>query len=104
MLGALGVAVRSPRLPSWTVMGTADKAALRTRLLAARRAAPAEVRAAEVHTLQQHLTWLAMGAATVCAYVPVGAEPGAIAMLDALWERKLRVLLPVARTTSEDVP
>ena len=39
---------------------------------------------------------------TVCAYVPVGAEPGSIQMLDALLRRADRVLLPVARTTADD--
>ena len=32
---------------------------------------------------------------TIAAYVPVGPEPGSIAMLDALRERDHRVLLPV---------
>jgi 5-formyltetrahydrofolate cyclo-ligase len=35
---------------------------------------------------------------TVCAYVPVGTEPGSIEMLDMLLRRAKRVLLPVART------
>lgn len=32
---------------------------------------------------------------TIAAYVPVGTEPGSVAMLDALRERGHRVLLPV---------
>ncbi|NKU85931.1 5-formyltetrahydrofolate cyclo-ligase [Rhodococcus hoagii] len=36
--------------------------------------------------------------ATVCAYVPVGSEPGSIEMLDALRAAGLRVLLPVTVT------
>ena len=35
---------------------------------------------------------------TVCAYVPVGSEPGSVAMLDALPGAGARVLLPVAVT------
>ena len=38
----------------------------------------------------------------VCAYVPVGAEPGSIEMLDALLRHADRVLLPVARTAADD--
>lgn len=41
---------------------------------------------------------------TVCAYVPVGAEPGSIAMLDVVLQRTGRVLLPVARTTADGSP
>src|ERR1700733_4774028 len=41
---------------------------------------------------------------TVCAYVPVGAEPGSIEMLDVLLQRANRVLLPVARTTADNSP
>ena len=42
------------------------------------------------------------GGGTVCAYVPVGAEPGSIEMLDVLLRQADRVLLPVARTTADD--
>jgi 5-formyltetrahydrofolate cyclo-ligase len=41
---------------------------------------------------------------TVCAYVPVGAEPGSLEMLDVLLRRAGRVLLPVARTAADDSP
>ena len=41
---------------------------------------------------------------TVCAYVPVGTEPGSIEMLDMLLRRAGRVLLPVARTAADDTP
>ena len=41
---------------------------------------------------------------TVCAYVPVGAEPGSIEMVDALLRRCGRVLLPVARTAADNAP
>lgn len=45
---------------------------------------------------------LADGGETVCAYVPVDAEPGSIEMLDVLLRQAERVLLPVARTTGDD--
>ena len=38
----------------------------------------------------------------MCAYVPVGAEPGSVEMLDVLLRQADRVLLPVARTTADD--
>jgi 5-formyltetrahydrofolate cyclo-ligase len=38
---------------------------------------------------------------TVCAYIPVGTEPGSVEMLDMLLRRSGRVLLPVARTTED---
>ena len=41
------------------------------------------------------------GGRTVCAYVPVGAEPGSIEMLDVLLRQADRVLLPVTRTTGD---
>ncbi len=42
------------------------------------------------------------GGRTVCAYVPVGAEPGSIEMLDVLLRQADRVLLPVVRTAGDD--
>ena len=48
------------------------------------------------------LRWSA-GAETVCAYVPVGYEPGSIELIDAL-HRRLRVLLPVARRDATGNP
>ncbi len=48
-----------------------------------------------------HVGALALDGVTVCAFVPVGAEPGSIEMLDVLARRAARVLLPVARTTGD---
>jgi 5-formyltetrahydrofolate cyclo-ligase len=79
-------------------MATASKAALRERLLAARRCVADDVRAAEARALGEHLEPVVTGSATVCAYVPVGTEPGSVEMLDMLLRRSGRVLLPVART------
>jgi 5-formyltetrahydrofolate cyclo-ligase len=85
-------------------MGTAGKAALRDQLRAARRRVADDVRAAEAALLSEHLQRVVSSGSTVCAYVPVGAEPGSIEMLDVLLRRAGRVLLPVARTTADDVP
>jgi 5-formyltetrahydrofolate cyclo-ligase len=86
------------------LVATAGKAALRERLLAARRSVPDDVRAGEARSLTEHLEATLSANSTVCAYVPVGAEPGSIEMLDLLLRRTGRVLLPVARTTADDSP
>jgi 5-formyltetrahydrofolate cyclo-ligase len=83
-------------------MATEGKAALRERLLAARRSVSDDVRVGEARSLADHLDAAVHSGGTVCAYVPVGAEPGSIEMLDILLRRVDRVLLPVARTTTTD--
>jgi 5-formyltetrahydrofolate cyclo-ligase len=85
-------------------MATAGKAALREQLLAARRCVADDVRAAEAHLLAEQLELVVRSGSTVCAYAPVGTEPGSIEMLDMLLGRSVRVLLPVARTTADDTP
>ncbi|MDT5347109.1 MAG: 5-formyltetrahydrofolate cyclo-ligase, partial [Mycobacterium sp.] len=80
------------------------KTTLRDRLQAARRQVADDVRAAEARMLSEHLVLVVSSGSTVCGYVPVGAEPGSIEMLDMLLRRAGRVLLPVARTTEDDVP
>jgi len=57
------------------------------------------VRAQQAAALTGHIDALAVDGGTVCAYVPVGVEPGSRDMLDVLARRADRVLLPVARTT-----
>jgi 5-formyltetrahydrofolate cyclo-ligase len=79
-------------------MATTSKSALRRQLLAARHAVADEVRSAEARMLTDHLESALTSGSTVCAYVPVGTEPGSIEMLDTLLRRSGRVLLPVART------
>lgn len=54
--------------------------------------------------LNEQLEFAVSSGSTVCAYVPVGTEPGSVAMLDMLLERTRRVLLPIARTTAEGTP
>ena len=73
-----------------------DKALWRVRLLAARRALSAGERAERARSLARS----ALGLATttggpVCAYLPIGVEPGSIALLDALRDAGHEVLLPV---------
>jgi 5-formyltetrahydrofolate cyclo-ligase len=85
-------------------MATLTKAALREQLLSARRGVADRVRAAEARMLDEHLELLVSGGSTVCAYVPVGAEPGSLEMLDVLLRRAGRVLLPVARTATDGTP
>ena len=68
------------------------KSDLRARLLADRRAVPPNVREQEAHALAD---WLIGLSGTVCAYVPIGSEPGSVAMLDALVTAGCEVLLPV---------
>ncbi|WP_406814295.1 5-formyltetrahydrofolate cyclo-ligase [Mycobacterium sp. M23085] len=88
-------------------MATTSKAALRDQLLAARRHVADDVRAAEAQQLCERLEALegvVTSGSTVCAYVPVGTEPGSVEMLDMLLRRAGRVLLPVARTTADNIP
>ncbi|OBJ00051.1 5-formyltetrahydrofolate cyclo-ligase [Mycobacterium alsense] len=85
-------------------MAAASKAVLRGQLLAARRRVADDVRAAEARALTERLEAVVDGEGTVCAYVPVAAEPGSTEMLDVLLRRCARVLLPVARTGADGTP
>lgn len=71
-----------------------DKKAWRAEILERRRTVPAEVRADEAAALAAAVAAVA-ARGWVCAYVPVGGEPGSVAMLDALRAGGARVLLPV---------
>jgi 5-formyltetrahydrofolate cyclo-ligase len=73
------------------------KADLRKAILRARRALPSEQHRAEADALRRHLLVLASAGTTMCAYVPVGSEPGSREALDDLVAAGVRVLLPVAR-------
>ncbi|ORV83001.1 5-formyltetrahydrofolate cyclo-ligase [Mycobacterium interjectum] len=83
---------------------TGSKDTLRRQLLAARRCVADDVRAAEARLLSDQLEPQITGGITVCAYVPVGTEPGSPELLDMLLRRSARVLLPVARTTASEDP
>jgi len=74
------------------------KARLRSELLEARRAVPDSVRRTESGQLGGRLVDAVGDAVTVCAYVPMGTEPGSPQILDALSRLCPTVLLPVART------
>jgi 5-formyltetrahydrofolate cyclo-ligase len=73
------------------------KARWRRELHAGRRAVPASVRFAEAMALSAQLTSgrVVRPGQTLCAYVPVGSEPGSAHMLDDVADFGVRVLLPV---------
>ncbi|GAA1321006.1 5-formyltetrahydrofolate cyclo-ligase [Pseudonocardia xinjiangensis] len=74
----------------------AEKNRWRTRIVAARRALPAEVRAARAVALAEAAVGLAaITGGPVCAYLPVGLEPGSPELVAALHEAGHEVLLPV---------
>ncbi|WP_237752528.1 5-formyltetrahydrofolate cyclo-ligase [Mycolicibacterium aromaticivorans] len=80
------------------------KAQHRAALLAARRTVPHEVRAAEALALCAHLDEFVAPDDTVCAYLPVGTEPGSLQVVDRLHDVCARVLLPVTRTGADGEP
>jgi 5-formyltetrahydrofolate cyclo-ligase len=80
------------------------KAEIRAAILSARRSVTPEVRHAESGAFRKRLAELARPGDTICAYVPVGSEPGSPAMLDALVAAGARVLLPVAREDASGTP
>ena len=82
---------RAPRGPS------AAKLALRDQLLTTRNRRPLLERADAARAIARHVTAAAevRRAATVAAYVAVGAEPGTSSLLDALLAAGKRVVLPV---------
>jgi 5-formyltetrahydrofolate cyclo-ligase len=74
----------------------AAKRALRDRLSSARRALPAAVRAERAQALTRSAVSVAAGTGgPVCAYFPVGSEPGSPELVDALVAAGHEVLLPV---------
>ena len=81
-------------------MSALSKPQWRARIVAARRARNDEERRGEDAALAAAARSLAPARATVCAYVPVGSEPGALSLLDALCEAGNRVLLPLTRADS----
>jgi 5-formyltetrahydrofolate cyclo-ligase len=75
----------------------ASKAALRTRILAARRSLPLEDRLAAGHAIGEVVVHLASVEAARCvaAYVSYGTELSTAELLEVLLERKVRVLVPM---------
>lgn len=62
---------------------------------------PDSVRQTEALALNSHVAKLADNVQTICAYVPVKAEPGSPALLDALVGAGVRILLPISRTSQD---
>lgn len=77
---------------------------MRAQVLQARRKVTPETQEREAAALAAHLAEIAAPGRTVCAYVPIGSEPGSLAMLNELLARGARVLLPVARHDEAGVP
>ena len=76
-------------------MPAGTKAERRAAVLARRKALPPDVHRAESRRLCDHLADAVVGATTVCAYWPVGSEPGTPDLLDRLAQLCAVVLLPV---------
>lgn len=85
-------------------MTSPTKPEMRAQVLQARRKVTPEAHGREAAALATHLAGIAAPGRTVCAYVPIGSEPGSLAMLDELLARGTRVLLPVARHDEAGVP
>jgi 5-formyltetrahydrofolate cyclo-ligase len=73
------------------------KAQWRAAVLRRRRELSPARRGAEADAIRAALSTVVGRADVVCAYVPVGSEPGSVDMLDAVAAAGARVLLPVAR-------
>lgn len=80
------------------------KAHVRAEILAARRSVTPQTRKVEAEVLAAHLHTVAEPRQTVCAYVPVGSEPGSLELIDVLVRRGVVVFLPVARGTADGTP
>lgn len=81
-------------------MARNSKAIWRTRILSARRGLESDLRHVEDEALSRAAASLAPAGSTVCAYVPVGSEPGSTSLLDALVSAGTTVLVPVTREGS----
>jgi len=80
------------------------KTQLRAEILLARRTLAPQLHDAEAHALSGRLPALIGAGETVCAYVPVGSEPGSAELIDSLLRREVRVLLPIARHDAAGTP
>ena len=78
-----------------------EKAAWRSRLLAARATLTPARLAAAAEQITAHVLDRLSDAAQIAAYVPIDREPGPLDLLDALRERGTMVLLPVVRPNRE---
>lgn len=80
------------------------KSQVRAKIVAARKSLSRTTRDTEAEALAHHLDEVIAPSSTVCAYVPVGSEPGSLALVDGLDRRGVVVLLPVARHDAAGVP
>ena len=85
-------------------MASPTKTELRAEILRARRSSAPELHDAEAHAICRHLSAFVDSGETVCAYVPVGSEPGSVELIDSLLRREVRVLLPVAQHDAAGIP
>jgi 5-formyltetrahydrofolate cyclo-ligase len=81
-----------------------SKPQLREQMLVARRLLAPAQREAEALALAQHIAPEVNAGDTVCAYLPIGTEPGSLALLDAWCDNDVLVLLPVAVTGNDGEP
>lgn len=94
MVGAVG----SPSTAART------KAQWRVAVLRARRQLDRGQHDAEAQALCAALPGLTTAGNTVCAYVPIGTEPGSLALVEFLAGLSTTVLLPVARFDADGAP
>ncbi|HEY9475233.1 MAG TPA: 5-formyltetrahydrofolate cyclo-ligase [Mycobacteriales bacterium] len=80
-----------------------DKVALRDRIRRHRRGLTPTVLERSAEALGGHLLAAPVlrRASLLAAYIPVGSEPGSVALVDELHDRGVPVLLPVVRTDGE---
>jgi 5-formyltetrahydrofolate cyclo-ligase len=81
-----------------------SKDELRTTIMRGRRELTPEQRAADADSLCAAIADLPRAGQTVCAYVPIGSEPGSLAMLETIVAVGATVLLPVARNDAAGNP
>jgi len=77
---------------------------IRAERVAARRSVPETVRRAERRALGEHLAALVSDDEIVAAYAPLETEPGYPDLPGILLDLRVRVLLPVARTSDDGTP
>ncbi|MBV5244273.1 5-formyltetrahydrofolate cyclo-ligase [Mycolicibacterium sp. PAM1] len=80
------------------------KSQARAAILAVRRSLSEQTQERESTLLARHLAALIRPGTTVCAYIPVGSEPGSLALVDDIAGRAGSVLLPVARESGDGTP
>ncbi|MGQ9348069.1 5-formyltetrahydrofolate cyclo-ligase [Mycolicibacterium gilvum] len=83
---------------------TPTKSQARVAILAVRRSLNEQTQERESTQLAGHLAALIRPGITVCAYIPVGSEPGSPALVDDIAGRAGAVLLPVAREGEDGTP